>query len=60
MTDAEVLEALKGDTLLNRARQEISSAIGRAEQSNPRRPIDIRREEFETVVRIAKIFGVNL
>lgn len=56
MTDQEVMEALRSDTALNRARRVFSSERGRIEQAgmqrNPLSPIDMRRMEFEAVQRI--------
>lgn len=56
MTDAEVFAALGGDTPLNRARREFSSACGRIEQAGQQRssinPIELRRMEFEAIEKI--------
>lgn len=56
MSDAEVMEALRGDTPFNRARQQFSWACGRIEQAQLQRtpisPIEIRRMEFEAVKSI--------
>ncbi len=56
MTDQEVMEALRSDTALNRARAVFSSECGKIEQAvmqrRPAGPIEIRRMEFEAVKRI--------
>jgi hypothetical protein len=56
MTDAEVMEALRADTPLNRARQKFSSAYAKIEQAalqrKPPGPVEIRRMEFEAVKAI--------
>jgi hypothetical protein len=62
MTDEEVLDLLRGDSALNRARQALSGEIGRiyqefAQRGSPLPPIGIRREEFETVLRLAPFFA---
>ena len=55
-TDAEVMEALRIDTPLNRARRVFSSFCARIEQAchqrKPLDPIEWRRMEFEAVVQI--------
>ena len=55
-TDQEVMELLRGNSPLNRARQEFSSACGRIDQAGHQRtplsPIEMRRMEFEAVERI--------
>jgi hypothetical protein len=64
MTDAEVLEALKSDTPLNRARAVFRSASAQIEtaqeQRSPPGPIEVRRMEFEAVRRIAAAMGVEV
>lgn len=64
MTDQEVMDELRSDTPLNRARREFSSAYGLIEQSfqqgKPPSPIEIRRMEFEAVRKIAAALGVEL
>lgn len=64
MTDAEVSEALRSDTPLNRARRIFSSECARIEQAGaqaqPAGPIQIRRMEFEAVQRIARELGVEI
>lgn len=56
-TDAEVVEALKVDTPLNRARRAFSSCSAQIDQAcRQRRPLDPiawRRMEFEAVAKIA-------
>ena len=63
MTDKEVMDALRSDTPLNRARAVFSSECGRIEQADAQRrppsPIEIRRMEFEAVKRIAEALGVT-
>lgn len=55
-TDAEVMEALKADTPLNRARRAFSSCSAQIDQAcrqrKPLDPIDWRRMEFEAVAKI--------
>jgi hypothetical protein len=57
MTDAEVMELLRGDSALNKARRVFSSACARIEQAGNQRtpldPIEMRRMEFEAVQQIA-------
>lgn len=64
MTDAEVLEAMRADTSLNRARRVFSGECGRIEQAEmqrrPASPIEIRRMEFEAVRKIAAALGIEL
>jgi len=59
-TDDEVMDLLRNDTPLNRARREFSSASGRIEQAGlqrtPLSPIDIRRMEFEAVEKIVAAY----
>ena len=60
LNDNEVLELLRGNSALNRARQVFSSYSAMIEQSleqsKPIGPIEIRRLEFEAVEKIRKIF----
>lgn len=60
MTDKDVIEELKSQSPLNKARQEFSSACARIEQAGlqrkPPSPIEIRRMEFEAVTRILKAY----
>jgi hypothetical protein len=55
-TDEEVMELLKGNSSLNRARQQFSSGCGRIDQAGHQRqplcPIEMRRMEFEAVEKI--------
>jgi hypothetical protein len=64
MTDAEVVEALRADTALNRARQVFSAQAARMEQQGMQRwapgPVEMRRMEFEAVRKIAEALGVSL
>lgn len=64
MTDAQVMETMRSDTPLNRARAAFSSACGRIEQAGMQRtrpsPIEIRRMEFEAVEHILKAAGLEL
>lgn len=56
-TDAEVMELLRGDSALNKARQVFGSASAQIEQAGQQRhslpPIEMRRMEFEAVEKIA-------
>lgn len=62
-TDAEVMEALRADTPLNRARAKFSGFCGRIEQEGMQRrpvgPIEIRRLEFEAVEAIAAALSID-
>lgn len=64
MSDAEVMAALRSDSVLNRARAAFSGAAGAIEQAGAQRrpagPIEMRRMEFEAVERIAAILGVDI
>lgn len=64
MTDAEVMEELRSDSPLNRARKAFSSACGRIEQDGGQRkpsgPVEIRRMEFEAVKAIAAELGITI
>lgn len=64
MTDKEVMEALRADTLLNKARAVFSSESAKIEQAGMQRlsagPIEIRRMEFEAVRKIASALGVEV
>lgn len=64
MTDLELIDLLKSDTPLNRARQQFSFGCGRIEQAQSQRtplgPIDVRRMEFEVVRKIAKELGIEI
>jgi hypothetical protein len=62
LNDNEVLELLRGDSALNKARQVFSSYCGvmtSLEQSKPIGPIEIRRLEFEAVQKIKEIFDYD-
>jgi len=56
-TDAEVMELLRSDSALNKARHIFSGECGRIEQAGMQRlppgPIEVRRMEFEAVEKIA-------
>lgn len=60
MTDNELMELLKGDSALNKARQIFSSYSAMIEndqhQRKPMGPIEIRKMEFEAVQKIREIF----
>lgn len=60
MTDDEVMQALRSDTPLNRARAEFTNAWGTIElaamQRKPPGPIEIRRMEFEAVEAIVRAY----
>jgi len=56
-TDTEVMELLRGNSPLNKARAIFSGECGRIDQASRQRtplsPIEMRRMEFEAVERIA-------
>ena len=58
-TDAEVMELLRGKSILNKARAVFSGEYGRIEQAGQQRsplsPIEMRRMEFEAVERIVAV-----
>lgn len=60
LNDNEVMELLRGNSTLNKARQVFSSYSAMIEQSleqsKPIGPIQIRRLEFEAVQKIKEIF----
>lgn len=64
MTDAEVMAALRSDSLLNKARAVFSDQSAGMEQAAmnrvPPTPIEARRMEFEAVQKIAAVLGVSL
>lgn len=63
MTDSEVMEALRSDSTLNRARAVFSAQCGRIDQAYQQKsitPIELRRLEFEAVQNIAIALGVKL
>jgi hypothetical protein len=59
-TDAEVMNLLRGDSALNKARAAFSGACGEIDQAGHQRtplsPIEMRRMEFEAVERIVAAF----
>lgn len=64
MTDKEVMDALRENTPLNRARAIFSGAWAAIEQAClqrvPPSPIEIRRMEFEAVRKIAITLNVEI
>jgi hypothetical protein len=60
LNDNEVMELLRGNSTLNKARQVFSSYSAMIEQSleqsKPIGPVQIRRLEFEAVQKIKEIF----
>ena len=63
LTDNEVVELLKGNSTLNKARQIFSSYSAMIEndqhQRKPMGPIEMRRLEFEAVQKIKEIFDAK-
>lgn len=63
LNDNEVVELLRGNSTLNKARQVFSSYSAMIEQSleqsRPIGPIEIRRLEFEAVQKIKDIFDAT-
>ena len=63
LNDNEVMELLRGNSTLNKARQVFSSYSAMIEQSleqnKPIGPIEIRRLEFEAVQKIKDIFDAT-
>jgi hypothetical protein len=63
-TPADVVDELKGESLLNQARRIFSFSSAAIEQANQQRrapgPIEIREMEFDAVVKIAALLGVEL
>lgn len=61
-TAAEIISLLQADTPLNEARKIFSfSSAGieqKSQQRDPLKPIDVRREEFKAVLKIADAYGV--
>jgi hypothetical protein len=55
LTDAEVMDLLRGETPWNKARREFQNWAGKIDQSCSQgaSPIEIRRMEFEAVKAIA-------
>jgi hypothetical protein len=64
MTDAQVMDELRSNSLLDQARKIFSgtsAAIQQAQlQRRPPTAIEVRRMEFEAVRKIAAVFGVVL
>lgn len=60
MTDEEVMQELRSDSPLNRARKEFSSGAGRINQAFQQREIpsviELRRMEFEATSRVIEAF----
>lgn len=60
LTDQEVVDLLKGDTPINRARREFSSGAARIEQAGQQRkplnPVEMRRMEFEATQKIVDAY----
>ena len=63
LTDKEVVELLKGNSTLNKARQIFSSYSAMIEydqyHQKPMGPIEMRRLEFEAVQKIKEIFDAE-
>ena len=61
LTDEQILEEIRSDSPLNLARKQYSSEIGRLDQMSTQRkplsPIELRREEFMSVVRIINAYN---
>lgn len=64
MTDEQVIEKLRSDTPLNKARAQFSHRSASIEQASQQRvglsPIQWRRMEFEAVFQIAEALGVHV
>lgn len=64
MTDTEIMDALRGDSLLEKVRRVFSSGAARIEQANAQRhpltPIEWRRMEYEEAKKIAAVLGVSV
>jgi hypothetical protein len=64
ITDQELLDLVRGDSVWNRARQKFSGWSGKIDQVSQQRralsPLDMRRMEFEAVSEIAAVLGVKL
>lgn len=62
-TQTEIMDLLKGDSKLNRARREFANYSGKIEQGGQQRvplgPIEMRGLEFECVEAILAIYGVK-
>lgn len=63
-TPADVVDELKSESLLNQARRIFSFSSAAIEQAGQQRrapgPIEIREMEFDAVVKIAALLGVEL
>lgn len=64
MTDTEVMDELRSDSLFNAARREFSSACAKIDQAGRQRtplsPITMRRMEFEAVEKILSVYGFKV
>lgn len=64
MTDEEVMHHLRADTRLNRIRKLFSGEAARIEQAGMQRTsltgVEMRKMEFEAVIKIAEALGVSL
>ena len=63
INEKEIIELLKGDSALNKARQVFSSYSAMIENGMQQRvslcPIEVRRLEFEAVLKIKEIFDAE-
>ncbi len=57
MTDKEVMDILRGDSALRRAWIALKIEQESAQHRNSKLLVDIRREEFETVLRLVPFFA---
>lgn len=64
LTDEQVMVLLKSDAPINRARGEFAAACGIIDQAGYRPgglpPIEMRRLEFEAIMKIVATLGVEL
>ena len=64
MTDDEVMHHIRNDTLFNKARAQFHYGCGRIDQASAQRrpagPVEIRRMEFEAVLKILDALGLEL
>ncbi len=64
MTNDECMDLLRGDSPLNKARQQFSNWYAKIEQDSQQRspsgPVEIRKMEFEAVQAIAKALSIDL
>lgn len=62
MTDQEVIQELRSDSRLNKARAVFSGECGCIDQASRQRtplsPIEMRRMEFDAIKKIAAALGV--